>query len=56
MLTNRLATFNLLYYRAAFRKHDSFKFLNNINEATLKQPFEACYSSRELTKQDETQH
>ncbi len=51
----RLAAFDLLYYRAVFRKHDSFNVLNEIKETNQRQPFDDYYFSRESSKQDENQ-
>ena len=51
-----LAAFDWLYYRAVFRKQDSFNVLNEIKETNQKQPFDAYYFSRELPKQEETLH
>ena len=53
---HRLAAFDLLYYRAVFRKHDSFNVLNDIKETNQKQPFDVDYFSREVPEQDETQY
>jgi hypothetical protein len=55
-LMRLLAAFELLYYCAALWKYDRFNVLNDIKKTNQDKQFDACYFSRKLPEQEETQY